>query len=383
MYSLFDYGDMIADRVRFEAYSKALRQTMKPGAVVLDIGTGTGIFALLACKLGARRVYALETNNAIAVAAELAVVNGCQERITFLQQLSTKTVLPEAADVIISDLRGVLPLLEQHLPSLVDARQRLLAPGGTLLPWRDTLWAAVITAPELYQRHFQPWQQDLLGLDTQPCQRLLANLWQRAQFQPGQLLTAPQCWATLNYHTLTSPHVSGELSWRVTQSGTAHGLCLWFDAELSPGIGFSNAPGQPKTIYGQAFFPWPQPVALAAGDHLTVRLQANLVKDDYVWQWHTRINSGNERGSRMTEFRQSSLWGEPLSPHQLRKRAHTFVPRLNQEGRIMQFILNRMEGRATLADLAHELVQTFPRDFPDWQSALVRLGDLAIGWSES
>ena len=59
MYSLSTYGDMIADQPRMDAYLQALRQTVKPECVVADIGTGTGIFALLACKFGARRVYAI------------------------------------------------------------------------------------------------------------------------------------------------------------------------------------------------------------------------------------------------------------------------------------------------------------------------------------
>ena len=60
MYSIADYGAMIADDVRMGAFVRALRQAIKPGAVVIDIGTGTGIFALLACRFGARRVYAIE-----------------------------------------------------------------------------------------------------------------------------------------------------------------------------------------------------------------------------------------------------------------------------------------------------------------------------------
>jgi len=382
MYSIFDYGDMIADRVRFEAYSKALRQVMKPGAVVLDLGTGSGIFALLACKLGARRVYALETSNAIAVAAELALANGCADRITFMQELSTRAQLPERAEVIISDLRGVLPLLEQHLPSLIDARRRLLAPGGTLLPWRDHLWASLLEAPELHQRHFRPWQQDLFGLDTQPCRRLLANLWQRASLTTAQLLTEPQCWATLDYHTLTTPNLRGEIFWRVARPGTAHGLGLWFDAELVEGIGFTCAPDQPKTIYGQAFFPWPQAVSLNPGDEVTITLQADLVNNDYIWQWHSRIHDANCPQALKAEFKQSSFWGEPLSPQQLRKRAETFVPRLNQEGQISHFILQRMTGNVALGEIARDLAHAFPHVFPTWQAALNRVAELAAGYAE-
>lgn len=382
MYNLFDYGDMIADRVRFEAYGKALRQALQPGAVVLDLGTGAGIFALLACKLGAVRVYALETNDAIAVAAELALANGCADRITFIQELSTAVHLPERVDVIISDLRGVLPLLEQHLPSLVDARERLLAEGGTLLPRRDTLWAGLLAAPDLHQRHFRPWQEDLFGLDTRPCQRLLSNHWLRVQVEAGKLLTEPQCWGTLDYRTLLDPNVSAELHWRMTQPGTAHGLCLWFDAELAENVRFSNAPGQPKTIYGQAFFPWPQPVALAAGDEVEVTLHATLVNDDYVWQWQTRVVDSSQSGAAKVEFKQSSFWGAPLSPQQLRKRAETFVPSLNEDGRIAQFLLNRMTGNLALGEIARQLSRQFPQRFPSWQSALSRAGEAARVYGE-
>src|ERR1044072_3208568 len=151
MYSIFSYGSMIADRPRMDAYARALRQAVRPGSVVLDIGTGTGIFAMLACRFGARQVYAIEPGDAIEVAREAAAANGFSERIEFIQGLSNSVVLPERADVIISDIRGVLPLFQHHLPTIIDARKRLLAPDGILIPRRDSLWAAIVQAPELYK----------------------------------------------------------------------------------------------------------------------------------------------------------------------------------------------------------------------------------------
>src|SRR5947207_700837 len=60
MYSLSAYGEMIADRVRADAYAEALRKTIRKGSIVVEIGTGPGVFAVLACQLGAARVFAIE-----------------------------------------------------------------------------------------------------------------------------------------------------------------------------------------------------------------------------------------------------------------------------------------------------------------------------------
>ncbi len=70
-YNLFDYGGMInaKNAVRTEAFTTALENCITPETVVLDIGTGTGYFALVAAKLGARHVYAIEPNPAIQIRA--------------------------------------------------------------------------------------------------------------------------------------------------------------------------------------------------------------------------------------------------------------------------------------------------------------------------
>src|SRR2546425_794252 len=130
MYSLGAYASMIADRVRVEAYAAALRKTVREGSVVVEIGTGPGIFAVLACQFGASRVYAIEPDGIIQVAREVAVANGCANKIEFFEELSDRVTLPGRADVIFSDLRAVLPLFQRHIPVIIDARSRFLVPGG-------------------------------------------------------------------------------------------------------------------------------------------------------------------------------------------------------------------------------------------------------------
>ena len=138
-YSIQSYGEMITDGPRMQAYTDALTRSVFPGCVVLDIGAGTGIFSMLACQLGAGEVHAVEPDDSIQVARAIAAENDFSDRITFHQSLSTEINLTKRADVIISDLRGILPLLQHHIPSIIDARERLLAPAGCLIPESDDL----------------------------------------------------------------------------------------------------------------------------------------------------------------------------------------------------------------------------------------------------
>ena len=311
MYSLHFYGQMIADAPRMDAYAEALRQTIKPDSVVMDLGCGPGVFALLACKLGARRVYAVEPSNVIGIAREAAEANGFADRIQFFEKLSTEITLDEPATIIVSDLRGVLPWFQQHIPSIIDARKRLLARGGTLIPRRDVVWAAVVEAPDAYEELTAPWEKNEFDLDLSAGSRLITNNWRKTRLRPEQFLTEPVCWSTIDYREADSPDVTAEISWRALRDGTAHGVAVWFDADLIDGIGFSNHPGSPELIYGNGLFPFSQPVEVMENDRINFRIEAKMVVDDYVWRWDTDFPK--------TSFKQSTFFGAPLSLQQLKK----------------------------------------------------------------
>jgi type I protein arginine methyltransferase len=379
MYSISGYGKMIADGVRMQAYTRAIRQAVNPDSVILDIGTGVGIFALLADHFRARRVYAIEPDDAIQVAREIAANNDIGSRIIFIQDLSTRATLPERVDVIVSDLRGVLPLFRHHISSIADARKRFLAPGGALIPQSDTLWAALVETPDLYNEHLMPWGDNIAGLNVEAARRIAINIWRKGRVALEQLLTEPRCWATLDYATIEDPDVGGQVTWKMERVGTGHGLSVWFDTTLVEGVGFSNKPGEPELIYGTAFFPWIEPVSLATGDRIEVTLHADLVGEDYLWRWDTRVKDDN--GRVKADFKQSTLYGTPISPARLRKRADSYVPAITQDGEIDRFILSLMDGLAPQGDIARRVMERFPARFAKWQDALTRVGELSQKYS--
>jgi type I protein arginine methyltransferase len=152
VYSINFYGAMILDRGRTEAYAKAIRARVKPGATVLDIGCGQGILTLFACQADARKVYAIEPDGVIEIAREAAVANGYADRVEFIQALSTEASLPEKVDVIVSDLHGVLPPYRGSIASILDARDRFLKPGGFIIPERETIFVTIVNAPASHER---------------------------------------------------------------------------------------------------------------------------------------------------------------------------------------------------------------------------------------
>jgi type I protein arginine methyltransferase len=314
MYSLHFYGEMMADTGRVQPYVEALRQTVKPDSVVLDLGCGPGLFALLACKFGARRVYAVEPDNTINIAREAAAANGLANRIEFFQKLSAEIMLPELATVVIFDLRGVLPWFTQNVTTISDARTRLLAPDAVLIPRRDLLWATIVEAPDQFQQIVAPWQDKNFNVDLSAGVSKITNTWRKTKITTEGFLSEPLCCATLDYTQVANPELRAEISWSAQRSGTMHGVAAWFDADLADGIGFSNHPAAPELVYGQAFFPLSRPVAVSEGEQVEVKLRADHVQNEYVWSWTTDF------ADQKIHFEQSTFYGVPLSPELLKEK---------------------------------------------------------------
>jgi len=382
MYSLDDYGSMIADKVRMDPYAYALKAAIKPESVVLDIGAATGIHALLAAKFGARKVYAIESNEAIHLARQLAEANGFADRIKFIQAVSTHVTLPERANVIVSDLRGVLPLFGNHILSIMDARQRHLAPGGTIIPRRDSLWVALVEAPRSYNEMVKPWDRPF-GLNMEDAKHVVLNSWSHDNSDiigSRELLTEPIIWAILDYASISEPDVGGSnMFCRVTRDGTAYGLLIWFDAELAEGIGFSNGPQAAKfaEVYGRGFFPLLEPVSVAKGDTITLDIRAEHINGAYVWSWHTRILEGEDATAVKADFKQSTSYRPTTAGEGLEEVLSAYRPTLGEEGKIDLFILGMLDGRNSLELITRQTMKQFPAHFQNQNEALTYVYELA------
>lgn len=169
-----EHARMLHDDRRTGDYLAALAQAVRPGDVVLDIGTGSGVLAVAAARAGARHVYAVEASDIAEAAERVFALNDMEDRITLVAGWSRQIELPEPADLLVSEVIGNEPFEEEILETTLDARRRLLKPQARLIPNALTLFARPLLLPETEarQRAFgraavERWRE-LYGIDFEP-----------------------------------------------------------------------------------------------------------------------------------------------------------------------------------------------------------------------
>lgn len=381
-YSMRQYGDMITAEPRMSVYAEALRRAVTPGCTVIEIGSGFGVFAMLACRYGAGKVIAIEPDPSVELIMPMAKANGCADRITVVRGLSTDYVPEEKGDVLISDLRGTIPLFQKHVATIVDARERLIKPGGHQLPLRDTIRVALARSPRTYAKCQQPWQSNRYDLDLSLGRQYVVNEPIRALLGPQAMLSAPQTLAVLDYRTITEPNLDSTVEMVAGRNAVAHGLQMWFDAEIAPGLTFSNAPGEPPLVYGRKFLPFPEPVLLKAGDRVSARIRARLYGVQYMLFWNTTIIDG-ETGEKMQAFAQSSLKSQVLSTQNLAPLAANHVPQASTALAIDRDCLALVDESRSLAEIAREVMARHPDSFASESEAIGYVGRVLRRYAET
>jgi len=373
MYSVLNYGHMVADAVRMDAYARAIERTVKPGSIVVDIGAGTGIFSLLAARAGARRVHAIEPNPAVWLLADLARENGVADRVEIHQTTSYDVTLPEKADVIVSDLRGSIPLHGEHLAVLRDAKARLLAPNGVLLPQRDDLVVGVIENDEL-----EAWMDrgsvgfERYGWKRDTIRRSILNtpVSDGGKLRANDLVTTADRWTTLDYGSARGP-IEGEVNLVARRRATAHALAVWFAATIFQDLGFATEPGT-SMVYSRLLLPLSEPIALDPDDgvHLVLRADEQAQR----WAWETTVTRPD--ATVKARLRQSSFFGMPTSPEALLRASSSYTPSTSPSGARARRVLELMDGKTSIADIAAALSDSKPATLPD-AALLEEVRDLA------
>jgi type II protein arginine methyltransferase len=267
---------MMNDVRRNDAFEAAINAALeqRPNALVLDIGTGSGLLSMMAARAGAGSVVACEVVPIIAdMAQQIVAENGYANRIKIVAAPSTDlevgAQLPAPADILVSEILSSDLLTEDVLDTFEDAHARLLKDDAIVIPRAASAIGCLVESEVLANYVFVNKVSgfDLSRFNAFAAQKLpihgTMTDWRRLSADVELVridLTAKRHASDL--HLLSIP---------VLSDGVATGIVQWMHVDLAEGVSFGNHPdGYTDGGWLQVLHNFPAPIQVRAGDTLDV-----------------------------------------------------------------------------------------------------------------
>ena len=271
---------LLQDAVRTNAFRDAIRRSVTPDSVVLDLGTGSGILSFFACEAGARRVFAVDATHSADLASFLSRQLGFADRIRVIHDRSTNIEVPERANLLVTETLGAFGFNEQILSSVIDARARLLTVDAVIIPRSIDLYLVPVDDASIYERRVNWWNGKPYGFDFSPLAVFASNIVFVGSVGSVSFLAQPERAIAADLTTIETPDVSGRAHFTTTRGGLLHGFAGWFRATLADGIELSNE--VPGSHWEHVFLPLQSPIPVEEGTPIDVQLESH---DGLSWRW--------------------------------------------------------------------------------------------------
>ncbi len=272
---------MMNDVPRNSAYFAALESAIEPGSLVFEIGTGSGLLAMMAARLGAGCVVTCEAEPLMAAtAARIVSENGCGTTVKVLAKRSLDvdvgTDLPRKADILVSEIFSSELIGEYVLQSIADAKHRLLKPHGRVIPAAGSIMIALFGGNSI-GRYLRA--EDSFGFDLRhfnsivPRKRLLDKSGLEVDLMSEDI-------EAFRFEFETDSTYPGEariLRIPVKSPGRCHGVLQWIRLQMDPGRVYENHPANKAqgSHWQLCAFAFPQPVEVAPGQVVAVSASHN------------------------------------------------------------------------------------------------------------
>jgi len=254
-FTLYDIQACLYDARRVEFLRDAIMATVKPGDVVVEAGSGTGLLGMFAAEAGAATVYCLELNPAgIPIIRENARRNDYSRQIVAVHTDATTWEPPAGVgpfDVIISEVMSAGFYYEPQLQILNHLRQ-YLKPNGSMVPTSMRNYLELLDAQEvLYGKTF--------NYDT------------RFTSLPGDSpVSARGLYHAADFYSHNQTHISATTRLRALTTGVANAVRISYDITFAPGI---TATEPTEFLLNPQVVFLPTPVKLEGGTEYDVSIE--------------------------------------------------------------------------------------------------------------
>lgn len=373
---LREHRGYLSDERKVAAYRAALSEVVRPGDVVLDLGAGTGLLGYLACEAGAKSVIAVDGGDIIDLARRIAADNGYGDRITHLRALSTAARVDTAVDVVVCDQIGGLVHDAGILTCFADARRRLMAPGGRLVPEAFRIFVAPVTC-DAGREAVEFWSSRPAGIDVAAARTVATNTETRYDLTADDVTALSPGAAVAAFAADHDDPIGGAASFAVQEAGRFDGFLGWFEATMSPSVTMTNSPWAEDRIDRWCnFYPVDTAIDVRPGDRVEARLDIRPRLGVVSWSAAVVPGAGHRSGAprrvRHSTFQGSFLSAETVDAHA----RDTPVARSDRLDAI-RAVLDLVDGSRSQADIVDALRDRIGSTFVSSAELEVFVRDLA------
>jgi type I protein arginine methyltransferase len=294
----------LTDHVRNKAFHDAIVRNVKPGSRVLDLGTGTGIWACVAARAGAAKVVAVEFSNLVEEARRTVQRNGLEHIVEVVHSDIRHVRLEREFDVVIHELIGGRVWEEDMIELTAIAHDAFLRPGGVLFPrevrvamcpWYArsdrplrTDWSSVydIDVSHLYEAELVQWHAE----------RSVGCVHGRL---PDNILAEPR-WVYTARLGIDREPIPAEVRFEFVaeRNAVATGILAFMAIDLGDDIVIDTGPYHHPTNWGQLYIPAPEVLELEAGRTYQVRVVPQMSLRGWGVEWSLSGSSSPSVASR-------------------------------------------------------------------------------------
>lgn len=289
---LYEHEKMLADSKRVDPYQKAIARYVKPGDTLVDLGTGSGILAILASRNRPKKIYAIDHSDFIDVAREATRRNGASE-IEFLKVNSRSFTPPEKLDMILHEQIGDELFDENMIDNLLDLKRRLLKPGGKILPGKFELYLEPVMLRDEF-RVPMIWEMSPHDIDFSFLKEShLSEKYRSSRYdyrylppfsvkrflcreEPVLTVDLNKDEAVTNLQILPQEKL-------VERSGRVDGVCVYFNVVFDEEISLSTHPSNGYSSWGNRLFRMPART-VEPGDMIRFRMESERIESPDTWR---------------------------------------------------------------------------------------------------
>ena len=277
---------MMNDTPRNKAYQEALRTAVTPETNALEIGTGSGLLAMMTARFGARQITTCEAVPFIAAKAqEIIEANNLSSLIRVISKKSTEihvgSDLPQRANLLVSEIFSSELLGEGVLPSIEDAKRRLLTHDARVIPAIGKIVFALFDGEGVKKSIYV---DQVCGFDLSKFNDISSQKKMLYRNDLGVNLLTDDTEAfsfDFSKHDYF-PNESKILRLPVIANGRCYGAIQWLRLQMDADIVFENHPSIKAEASGwqQCLYRFPTPVDVVAGQTAVITVAHNRAS---VW----------------------------------------------------------------------------------------------------